>query len=52
MDKQIWCYYCHSFIEEYEETIQDDDGRIFHKECYEQMNTFTDDFGEATTCEY
>jgi len=40
----IWCRYCHSNIEENEETFQDEQGRVYHKECYEQMNTFTDDF--------
>jgi len=48
----MWCNYCKDRIEKRERYIKDRNGNFYHKECYEQMNTFVDDFGETITDEF
>jgi hypothetical protein len=44
-----YCPYCKEKIEKGDRVIKGKNGRIFHSECYIQMNTYIDEFGDNFT---
>ena len=47
-----YCLYCKDEINIRAPYTVDEHGRIYHPECYNQMNTYTDEFGTASTDEF
>lgn len=54
MDKEIraYCMYCKEAIYEGSAYTKGTDGKFYHPDCYNQINTYTDDFGTYTTNEF
>ena len=48
----FYCFYCHSNICNNEAYVVDPEERIYHVQCYVQMSTYSDDFGNYTVQEY
>ena len=47
-----YCLYCKNIIYYSQAHTEDKDGKIYHPDCYIQLNTFTDDFGTYSTNEF
>lgn len=47
-----YCNYCKDEIESNDRIKKDKQGNVYHEECFEQMNTYVDEFGETSTDEF
>jgi len=54
MSKKIkfYCAYCKNPIYYGQAYTKDEDGKIYHTDCFNLINTFTDDFGTYNTNEF
>ena len=48
----MWCSYCKEKIKNNEAHTVGQNGDKYHIECYKQMTTYVDEFGETTTDEF
>lgn len=49
---RAWCGYCKDPIYKGDAYTKGRDGHIYHPDCYNQLNTYTDEFGTSNTDQF
>ena len=48
----MYCSYCKDKIKKHDKVCYDKDKKCYHLECFNQMNSYIDEFGETSTDEF